>query len=59
MFLFFGYEACGIFAHQPGMELAPPALEGQSEPLAPREVPENASWLQFTCNLFQEAVGQM
>ena len=29
MFWFFGREACGILAPQPGIELAPPALEGE------------------------------
>ena len=28
MFWFFGQEACGILAPQPGIEPAPPALEG-------------------------------
>ena len=29
MFWFFGHEACGIFAPQPGIEPTPPALEGE------------------------------
>ena len=29
MFWFFGHEACGILAPQPGMELTLPALEGE------------------------------
>ena len=29
MFWFFGPEACGILAPQPGIEPAPPALEGE------------------------------
>ena len=29
MFWFFSQEACGILAPQPGIELAPPALEGK------------------------------
>ena len=29
MFFFFGCEACGIIAPQPGIELAPAALEGK------------------------------
>ena len=29
MFCFFGWEACGILAPQPGIEPAPPALEGE------------------------------
>ena len=29
MFWFFGHEACGILAPGPGIELAPPALEGE------------------------------
>ena len=29
MFWFFGHEACGIFAPQPGIEPAPAALEGK------------------------------
>ena len=29
MFWFFGREACGILAPRPGIELAPPALEGE------------------------------
>ena len=29
MSLFFGHEACGILAPRPGIELAPPALEGE------------------------------
>ena len=29
MFWFFGYETLGILACQPGMEPAPPALEGE------------------------------
>ena len=30
MFWFFGYEACGIFVPQPGIEPANPELEGKS-----------------------------
>ena len=29
MFCFFGCEACGILAPQPGIEPTPPALEGE------------------------------
>ena len=29
MFWFFGHKACGISAPQPGIEPAPPALEGK------------------------------
>ena len=29
MFWFFGREACGILAPQPGIEPAPPALQGK------------------------------
>ena len=29
MFWFFGHEACGILAPQPGMEPTPSALEGE------------------------------
>ena len=29
MFWFFGHEACGILAPRPGIEPAPPALEGE------------------------------
>ena len=29
MFYFFGLEACGILASWPGIEPAPPALEGK------------------------------
>ena len=29
MFWFFGHEACGISAPRPGMQPAPPALEGE------------------------------
>ena len=29
MFWFSGHEACGISAAQPGVELSPPALEGE------------------------------
>ena len=29
MFWFFGPEACGILAPRPGIEPAPPALEGE------------------------------
>ena len=29
MFWFFGCEACGILAPQPGIEPTPPALEGE------------------------------
>ena len=29
MFCFFGCEACGILAPQPGVEPVPPALEGE------------------------------
>ena len=29
MFWYFGHEACGILAPQPGIEPAPPALEGK------------------------------
>ena len=29
MFWFFGCEACGILAPQPGVEPTPPALEGE------------------------------
>ena len=30
MFWFFGHEACGMLAPQPGIKLAPPALEGEA-----------------------------
>ena len=33
MVWFFGREACGILAPRPGIEPAPPALEGKSQPL--------------------------
>ena len=29
LFMFFGCEACGILASQPGIEPVPPALEGE------------------------------
>ena len=29
MFWFFGHEACGILAPRPGIEPAPPELEGE------------------------------
>ena len=29
MFCFFGCEACGILARQPGIEPTPPALKGE------------------------------
>ena len=29
MWAFFGHEACGILAPRPGMEPAPPELEGE------------------------------
>ena len=29
MFWFFGHEACGVLASQPGIKPAPPALEGK------------------------------
>ena len=32
MFWFFGLRACGILASQPGIELANPALEGETFP---------------------------
>ena len=38
MFWFFGHEACGILAPQPGIEPAAPALEGEVFWTA-REVP--------------------
>ena len=30
MFRFFGPKTCGILASRPGIELTPPALEGES-----------------------------
>ena len=40
MFWFFGREACGILTSRPGIEPAPPALEGRVLTTAPaREVP--------------------
>ena len=35
MFWFFGHKACGILAPQPGIEPAPPALEGEVLPTEP------------------------
>ena len=35
MFWFFGHEACGILAPQPGTELARPALEGEVLTIGP------------------------
>ena len=40
MFWVFGCEACGILASRPGIEAAPPTLEGQVlNPRTTREVP--------------------
>ena len=39
MFCFFGPKACGILALQPGIELGPPALEGEVNHWTAREVP--------------------
>ena len=40
MFWFFGHEACGILAPQPGFDPAPPALEGEVLTTGlPEEVP--------------------
>ena len=47
MFWFFGYETLGILACQPGMEPAPPALEGKvlttgpGNPLGLHFLPDN------------------
>ena len=38
MFWFFGRQACGILAPRPGIEPAPPALEGEVNPWTAREV---------------------
>ena len=35
MFWFFVPEACGILAPQPGIEPAPPAVEGEASTLGP------------------------
>ena len=47
--MFFGCEACGILAPQPGIEPAPPALEGGLNHWTAREVPD------FLCvfNIFE------
>ena len=37
MFWFFGHEACGILAPRPGIEPAPPALEGEVLTTGPLE----------------------
>ena len=40
--LSFGYPTCGILIPQPGIELAPPALEAQSlNCWTPRELPQD------------------
>ena len=39
VFWFLGHEACGIPAPQPGIEPAPPALEGKVPTTAPPEKP--------------------
>ena len=36
MFWFFGHKACGMLSPQPGIELAPPALEGKVLTTGPR-----------------------
>ena len=36
MFWFFGHEACGILALQPGIKPAPPTLEGEVSTTAPQ-----------------------
>ena len=36
---FFGPEACGILAAQPGIEPTPPALEGRLLTTAPQKIP--------------------
>ena len=47
MFWFFGREACGILAPRPGIEPAPPALEGEVLTTGPpRKSP---------CRVFSEA----
>ena len=39
LFLFFGYEACGILAPTPGIKPTPPALEGEVNQWTTKEVP--------------------
>ena len=48
MFWFFGRETCGIFAPQPGIEHAPPVLEGKvlTTRLPGRSL-TNSSWLAY------------
>ena len=48
MFWFFGCEACGILAPQPGIKLTPPALEGEVLTTGP---PGKSLFLLFKCFL--------
>ena len=48
-YFFFGWEACGILALQPGIEPAPPALEGEVLTTGP----PGKSLYNFFKNLFQ------
>ena len=41
MFWFFGREACGILAPQPGTEPAPPAVEGEVLTTGPPGSPQD------------------
>ena len=52
MFWFFGHEACGILAPQPGTELARPALEGEVLTIGP---PGKSEILQILKNWTQSS----
>ena len=49
MVWFFGREACGILAPQPGIEPAPPALEGEVLTTGP---PRKSLESHFNCQVF-------
>ena len=52
MFWFFGHDACGILAPWPGIEPAPPALEGEGLTTGPPGKSHGQSIIKiliFTC----------
>ena len=52
MFWFFGRVACGILVPKPGIEPAPPALEGEVLTTGPSEKPH---YLSFIASIQQSA----
>ena len=56
MFCFFGIQACGLLAPWPGMEPAPPVLEGEVLTTGPaREVSSTIIWHPATPNAITES----